>query len=65
MTSLRLSLLYAWESIGAVVSPSGDMAYDWGRSYVHMPDGSTLEGKYMVVWVKEDGAWKVAVDMVN
>ena len=56
---------YSWESEGAYVAPSGDMAYDRGRSSVALPDGSVLEGNYTVVWVREDGAWKVAVDMVN
>ena len=62
---IRNDLDYSWKPTGAVVAPSGDMAYDWGDSYIHMPDGSTLEGKYMVIWVKEGGEWKVAVDMVN
>ena len=58
-------LHYSWKSEGAFVAPSGDMAYDRGKSSVVLPDGDVLEGNYMVVWVREDGAWKVAVDMVN
>ena len=56
---------YSWEPVHAIVSPSQDMAYDYGRSFVRRPDGTVLEGNYMVVWVREGGAWKVAVDMVN
>jgi hypothetical protein len=48
---------------------SGDidaaMAYDRGKSSVALPDGSVLDGNYMVVWVRENGDWKAAVDMVN
>ena len=58
-------LEYSWKSEGAFVAPSGEMAYDRGRSAVALPDGSVLEGNYMVVWVRENGEWKVAVDMVN
>lgn len=56
---------YSWEPVRAVVSPSGDMAYDYGRSYVRRPDGTVAEGNYLVVWIREGGEWKVAVDMVN
>lgn len=58
-------LEYSWKSEGAFVAPSGDMAYDRGTSSVALPDGSVAEGNYLVVWVREDGEWKVAVDMVN
>lgn len=58
-------LEYSWKSEAAFVAPSGDMAYDRGKSSVALPDGSILEGNYMVVWVREGGEWKVAVDMVN
>ena len=53
-----------WEPTAAFVSPDGNMAYDYGTSLMTTPDG-TVPGKYLVVWVKVDGEWKVAADMFN
>jgi len=55
----------SWVSDFAVMSPSGDMAYDYGTATTKSPDGSIVEGHYLVVWVKENGGWKVAADMFN
>lgn len=55
----------SWSSTAAFVAPSGDMAYDYGVAKTTNPDGSVVEGSYLVVWVKEDGAWKIAADMFN
>ncbi len=55
----------SWVSDFALVSASGDMAYDYGTATTQSPDGSSVEGHYLVVWVKEDGEWKVAADMFN
>lgn len=55
----------SWRSDFARVSPSGDMAYDYGAAITTRPDGATIEGHYLVVWVREDGEWKVAADMFN
>ena len=55
----------SWEPVDAVVSPSGDMAYDWGRATTTLADGSVVEGSYLVVWTREDGEWKVAADLFN
>lgn len=55
----------SWTSDYARVSPSGDMAYDFGTAITTRPDGSTLRGQYLVVWVKEGGEWRVAADMFN
>jgi hypothetical protein len=41
------------------------MAYDYGAATTILADGSTLQGYYLVVWVKENGQWKVAADMFN
>jgi ketosteroid isomerase-like protein len=54
-----------WSSTAAFVAPSGEMAYDYGTATTTLPDGSTVEGQYLVVWIKEDGQWKVAADMFN
>ncbi len=55
----------SWQSDAAFVAPSGDMAYDYGTATTRLPDGSTVEGKYLVVWTREDGEWKIAADMFN
>ena len=55
----------SWKSDFAYVSSSGDMAYDYGTASTKLADGSSVEGHYLVVWVKEDGKWKVAADMFN
>lgn len=51
-----------------VVAQSGDMAYDIGTYTLQMngPKGPAEDkGKYLVVWKKQEGAWKVAADMFN
>ena len=55
----------SWESDFAYVSSSGDMAYDYGTATTRLTDGSSVEGYYLVVWIKENGEWKVAADMFN
>jgi ketosteroid isomerase-like protein len=41
------------------------MAYDYGTASMTFPDGAVQSMKYLVVWVREDGEWKVAADMFN
>lgn len=52
-----------------VVSRSVDMAYETGWVEAEMPaaEGATrtLRGKYVVVWEKRDGEWKVIADIYN
>lgn len=55
----------SWVSDFASVAPSGDMAYDYGTSTTKLADGSIVKGHYLVVWVKEQGEWKVAADIFN
>lgn len=55
----------SWKSDFVSVAQSGDMAYDYGTAQTTLADGSVVEGYYLVVWVKEDGRWKVAADMFN
>lgn len=46
----------------------GDLAYDVGtsRTTIANEDGETVqEGKYLVVWEKVDGEWKVVADAFN
>ncbi len=49
-------------------SSSGDMAYDYGwYTFAFDTDNGrvTDKGKYIVVWKKVGGAWKVAADIFN
>ena len=55
----------SWKSDFAFVAPSGDMAYDYGTATTRMADGTETTGQYLVVWVKENGEWRVAADMFN
>lgn len=50
------------------VAQSGDMATDEGRAVVGMttPAGPSVDtSKYLVIWTKENNAWKVAYDTYN
>lgn len=55
----------SWQSDFAYVSASGDMAYDYGTATTRLSDGTSVQGNYLVVWIKEDGEWRVAADMFN
>ena len=51
-----------------VLSSPGDMALDrgWYRLSAQGPNGPINDtGKYVVVWRKVDGKWKVASDIFN
>ncbi len=43
----------------------GDAAYEIGRATLTLEGGTTVVGKYVVVWKQEDGAWKYHVDIWN
>ena len=55
----------SWEPVMAKVSSSGDMAYVYGTVSVVDADGNATPMKYLEVWVKIDGEWKVAADVFN
>ncbi len=55
----------SWQPTLARVSAAGDLAYDLGRATIRNPDGSEVPAKYLVVWVREGGRWKVAADMFS
>jgi ketosteroid isomerase-like protein len=55
----------SWEPAEAHVSTSGDMAYDFGTGTIKTPDGRVQAAKYVVVWLRQGGEWKVAMDMFN
>lgn len=62
-----------WQSLDfgpteIVFSEDGNLAYDVGtsRTTIAGGDGETVQkGKYLVVWEKIDGDWKVAADTFN
>jgi ketosteroid isomerase-like protein len=58
-------LSVSWEPTAAFVSASGDMAWDYGTATLTSPDGTTTPMKYLVVWKRENGEWKVAADIFN
>jgi uncharacterized protein (TIGR02246 family) len=56
-----------FEPTKIVIASAGDMAWDYGIWQVtDAPDGAVIDhGKYVVVWQKIDGEWKVVADMFN
>ncbi len=58
----------SWKPVAVGVAGSGDFAYTRG-SYdsTYTPAGKAVRehGKYLVVWKKQAGAWKVVVDMFS
>jgi uncharacterized protein (TIGR02246 family) len=43
----------------------GDRAYEAGTSAVTLPDGRTVNEKYLVVYRRVGGEWKIAYDIWN
>ena len=56
-------LTLKWEPTLANVS--GDLAYDLGKGALTTPDGVTRPVKYVVIWERRGGQWKVLVDMFS
>ena len=54
-----------WEPTRAHVSSSGDMAWDYGTGKLTTADGETQDVKYVVVWHRIDGEWKIVMDMFS
>lgn len=44
---------------------TGDRAYEAGTSAVKLPDGRTMNEKYLVVYKRVGGDWKIAYDIWN
>jgi ketosteroid isomerase-like protein len=44
---------------------AGNVIYEIGRAELLTKDGSTAHVKYVVIWKKEDGAWKWHIDIWN
>lgn len=59
----------AWEPQDGEVAASGDFGYTWGNYTLSREDSSGAKqadyGKYLNVWKKQDGHWRVLVDMGN
>lgn len=55
----------SWEAAMVKVSSGGNMAYIYGAASTVDADGNATPMKYLEVWVKIDGEWKVAADMFN
>ena len=54
-----------WEPSEAHVSASNDMAYVYGSIRWKMPESAEEVGKYISIWVKENGKWMNAVEIRN
>lgn len=54
-----------WEPTAAHVAASGEMAYDYGTATLKTPDGRIRPAKYVAVWTRRDGTWRVTMDMFN
>ena len=59
----------SWEPAAAVVSREGDLGYTWGNYFLESVDEEgrlfTAEGKYANVWRRDQGEWKVILDISN
>ena len=55
----------SWEPLEAQVSASHDMAYVYGLVRWKMPGSAEEVGKYVSVWMKENGEWRNAVEIRN
>lgn len=55
----------SWEPVKVHVASSGDLAYTYGTASVPGPDGMATPWKYLEVWTKVNGEWKVAADIFN
>lgn len=53
-----------WEPSGGDIAKSGDLGYTYGLSQRDV-DGKIEKGNYVRAWRKENGDWKVAVDVMT
>ena len=55
-----------WYAEGARMGPSGDTGFTWGHYEAHGQDAkgqpTAISGRYITVWKKVSGHWKVALD---
>lgn len=56
---------FAWEAVGAAASGSGDLGYTYGRARASEADPEAEPGGYLRIWRREDGEWRLALDLVD
>jgi uncharacterized protein (TIGR02246 family) len=47
------------------LQPVGDAAYEIGRATLTLANGQLVTPRYLIVWKKEDGAWRRYLDIWN
>ena len=47
------------------VESAGDLAYEMGRYTLYAGDNAADEGKYILIWKREAGQWRIHRDIVN
>lgn len=55
----------SWEPTAVHVSSSEDLAYVYGTIRVKLPGASEQFEKYVTIWKKVDGHWKLALQIRN
>lgn len=50
-----------WTPLRAGISADGTHGFTFGLMSIRLADGTVRPAKYMAYWIKESGAWKVAV----
>ena len=58
---------FTWEPIFADVAADGSLGFtygDWNTTNLST-DSVTSMGRYLTVWKKQDGVWKVTADIGN
>jgi ketosteroid isomerase-like protein len=55
----------SWEPTAAHVSASEDLAYVYGTIRMKMPQATEQFEKYVTIWKKVDGQWKLALQIRN
>lgn len=58
-------LEFSFEPTDARVSSSGDMGFVWGQIQTKMPDGSMVFEKYVTIYSRIEGQWKMVLQMRN
>ena len=75
MVQERQSIQEFWQTIinmgaklslsTATVEAHGDVVHEVGTYEMILPDNKRDSGKYVVIWKREKGDWKLAVDIWN
>jgi ketosteroid isomerase-like protein len=60
--------LLTWQATGEDVSRSGDLGYTYGTYSANSDDATKKlieHGNYLRIWKKQNGIWKVVLDVAN